>query len=93
MVQFRQIVLITAVIDNANSQMVDRVYKSLKRIGETGVLKKKKYKSFVMIGYTGPGRRWFVKQVRKLYIIGMNFNVPENYLKGLLDENVKSVFS
>ena len=94
LVQFRQIVLITAVIDKANSQMVDRVYKSLKRIGETGALKKKKYKSFVMIGYTGPGRRWFVKQVRKLYnVVIKELQCVGKILKGALRRKCKiSIF-
>lgn len=60
---FSKIVLV-AVQDDAKNKMRGAAYKALRRIGARSPFNADFRGSFAMIGYTGPGRPPFVKQVK-----------------------------
>ena len=62
---FSKIVLV-AIQDEAQRKMYSPAYTALRRIGARSPMNAGYRASFTLIGYTGPGRPSFIKQVKYL---------------------------
>ena len=56
--------MFVAIQDEAKRRMISSAYTALRRIGARNALKAAYRGSFALIGYTGPGRPAFVRQVK-----------------------------